>query len=108
MDFECDLFQVRFIPVKEMVRCMFFFLRETITYMYLVLVFSIWLESFVFVDSRSIPVNECFCVTSVGGRGLFQSAVHLIVQDYAVWLSRRRPGKQKGGLEASIIIWLEV
>lgn len=65
---------------------------------YLILVYSIWLEGFVFVSSWDVLVNKCWCITGAVVSDVLRPAVQLIMKDSPIWLRWRGPGEQKGGL----------
>lgn len=87
----------------------FFQSKIIIMYSYLIVVHSVRLESFISVHSGDVSVDKLSCcIASVGVRGMLQTAVHLIMQDFTVWLKRRGPGEQEGGVQAAVLVRLQV
>lgn len=76
----------------------FFQSKIIIMYFYLILVHSVRLESFISVHSGRVSVDKSRRIASVGVRGMLQTAVHLIMQDFTIRLKRRGPGEQEGGV----------
>lgn len=66
------------------------------------------MEFTIFEGSGDILVNNGGWRGSVAVRGGVQLAVHFIALNSTIWLSWRRPGDQKAGLQVGVWVKLKV